>query len=255
FPVFLSDGKHFLYETAGVSVEQNGIYVASLDGKENRRVLADAAAAGFAPTAHGTRGDILFIPRNNLMAQPFDAPSLQTSGDVFPVAENVALAQNNSSPVTASDNGVLLYWTGGGGGAAGGTYQLVWYDRAGKAATVGMPGNLFQPAISPDEKTIAFSKAAGGNNRDIWLRDLGRENEPRFTPDASFNQIPVWAPKTGDRVVFRSNRGGHPGDLYIRASSLSSQDEVLLSTANIKNVNQWSRDGKYIVYMEADPKT
>jgi serine/threonine-protein kinase len=41
FPVFLPDGHHFLYLLNRVSADQNGIYISSLDGKENRRVLAD----------------------------------------------------------------------------------------------------------------------------------------------------------------------------------------------------------------------
>ena len=68
------------------------------------------------------------------MAQPFDSGTAQLSGDVFPVGEGVTFTNvNNFAPVTASGNGVLLYWTGGGGGG-GGTNQIVWYDRAGKAA-------------------------------------------------------------------------------------------------------------------------
>ena len=51
-PVFLPDGRHFLYTLRGGTAEQIGIYVSSLDGKENRRVLADASGVVFAPP-HG----------------------------------------------------------------------------------------------------------------------------------------------------------------------------------------------------------
>jgi hypothetical protein len=37
FPVFLPDGRHFLYLVPAASERQNGIYLSSLDGKENRR--------------------------------------------------------------------------------------------------------------------------------------------------------------------------------------------------------------------------
>jgi eukaryotic-like serine/threonine-protein kinase len=256
FPGFLPDGRHFLYETAGISEEKNGIYIASLDGKENRRVLADASSVVFAPSGPGGRaGHLLFLRESNLMAQPFDAGSLQTSGDVFPVAEGMSLANgNNFAPVSASDNGVLLYWTGGVGGGPG-SGQVVWYDRGGKAEAVGTPGNVLQPAISPDEKTIAFARGPGGASRDIWLRDLVRGNERRLTTDGLNNQVPFWSPKNGDRIVYRSSRGGHPGDLYLKASSGAGQDEPLLSTPNAKIVDQWSRDGRFIVYTEQDPKT
>jgi len=86
------------------------------------------------------------------------------------------------------------------------------------------------------------------------LRDLDRKNERRLTTDASGNFAPFWSPK-GDRIVFRSLRGGRLGDLYLRASNGSGQDELLLATPYNKAVDQWSRDGRFIVYMETDPKT
>jgi Tol biopolymer transport system component len=186
------------------------------------------------------------------MAQPFDPRTAQLTGEVFPVAEGVS-TNNAYMPVSASDNGLLLYWTGGGGGAVG-TNQIVWYDRGGKTEeTVGTTSNVLAPAISPDEKTIVFSRGTGAN-RDIWLRDLVRGNERRLTTDAFTNFSPYWSPY-GDRIVYRSNRGGHPGDLYLRASNGSGMDELLLSTPNQKIINQWSRDGRFIVYEEQDPKT
>jgi eukaryotic-like serine/threonine-protein kinase len=257
FPRFLPDGRRFLYLVSGSTSEKNGTYVSSLDGTENRRVLADNSSVEFAPSAVGGRlGQMIFIRENTLMAQPFDSKSAQLSGDVFPVGEGVTFTNVSSfAPVSVSGNGVLLYWTGGGGGG-GGTNQIVWYDRAGKLLeTVVPPGRVIMPAISPDEKTIAFSRGdSGSNNRDIILRDLGRQNDRRLTTDASPNTTPFFSPH-GDRIVFRSNRGGHLGDLYWRASNGSGQDEVLLSTPDGKMVNQWSRDGRFIVYAEQDPKT
>ncbi len=257
FPQFLPDGRRFLYLVSGSTPEKNGVYVSSLDGTENRRVLAEDSSVAFALSAAGGRlGHLIFIRENTLMAQPFDSETAQLSGDVFPVGEGVAFTNtNNFAPVTASTNGVLLYWTGGGGGG-GGTSQIVWYDRAGKLLeSVVQLARVAVPAISPDEKTIAFSRGeSGSGNRDIILRDLGRQNDRRLTTDASTNTTPFFSPK-GDRIVFRSNRGGRVGDLYVRASNGSGQDEVLLSTPDGKNVNQWSRDGRFIVYTEQDPKT
>jgi serine/threonine protein kinase len=120
YPSFLPDGRHFLYAVFGSSPEKNGIWVSSLDGAENRRVVPDSAGFAFAPTSPGSRtGHLLFLRENNLMAQPLDAGGAQLAGDVFPVAESVASTQNSFAPVSVSDNGVLLYWTGGGGGGGG----------------------------------------------------------------------------------------------------------------------------------------
>ena len=245
FPVFLPDGRHFLYLVTRVSVDQNGIYLSSLDGEENRRVLADESSVVFAA------GRLLFVRENTLMAQSFDAASGKTMGEVSPVAEGVSLLTSmtgNYVPVTASDTGVLLYARGGG---AYGTNQMAWYDRAGKLrGTVG-PGR--EPAISPDEKSVVFRRltALGG---DLWLQNLARGAEQRFTTDPSFNQAPVWSPQ-GDRIAFSSNRSGGVHNLYQKAASATGQDDLLLADGNGKVVSQWSRDGRFIVYSEFDPKT
>jgi hypothetical protein len=44
-------------------------------------------------------------------------------------------------------------------------------------------------------------------------------------------------------------------DLYQKAVSGMAQDELLLATGNTKCPSQWSRDGRFIVYQENDPKT
>lgn len=257
YPTFLPDGQRFLYATTGMTEEQNGIYLASLDSKDTRRILPDASGFAFAtPTSSNRNGQILFLREDNLMAQPFDPSRLEISGDVFPVAERIFLSNgNNYAPVTVSSNSLLLYWSGASGGDGGS--QMVWYDRTGKSPEPVGPSSSVAPAISPDGKTIAFSKAAvsrgGANPRDIWLRDLERGNERRLTTDISNNIAPFWS-KTGDRLVFRSNRGT-PNDLYVRASSGSGQDELSLSTPNPKSPTQWSADGRFIVYSEGDPKT
>ena len=59
-PVFLPDGRYFLYLEEGTA-DQNGVYVSALDGKDNRRVLADESSMVFAPPAGNHRdGHILF---------------------------------------------------------------------------------------------------------------------------------------------------------------------------------------------------
>src|SRR5262249_59689257 len=103
FPVFLPDGRHFLYDSA-VPGERRGVNLSSLDGKEDRRILADRSSVVFAA------GHLLFVRENTLMAQPFDVASEQIVGDVFPIAENVSFTTAVIyAPVTVSETAVLLY--------------------------------------------------------------------------------------------------------------------------------------------------
>jgi Tol biopolymer transport system component len=165
-------------------------------------------------------------------------------GEAFPVAQDVSSAFIYA-PFTISETGVLLYEGGGGN-------QMAWYDRGGKLlGAVGAPGAVGEPAISPDEKTLVFRRTSAGVT-DLWLTDLARGAEQRFTTDAS-NFSPVWSP-SGDRIVFNSNRGGGIFDLYQRASTWTGPNDRLLATANNKVPTQWSRNGQHMVFQELDPK-
>jgi Tol biopolymer transport system component len=148
-----------------------------------------------------------------------------------------------------SEAGLLLYQSGGADYQV--NNQIAWYDRGGRLlGAVGAPGYVMDPAISPDEKSVVFRRQVSTQRGGLWLRDLTRGAEQRFTTDASFNRGPIWSPQ-GDRIVFISSRGGALGDLYQKASSGTGQDELLLATGPDKVPTQWSRDGRFIVYMTA----
>jgi Tol biopolymer transport system component len=250
FPVFLPDGHHFLYVLAQ-AFEKSGVYLASLDGTENRRILADDSSALFSPSAReGRTGHLLFVRENNLMALPFDASVAQVTGDALPVREGVPLTTGAMAPVTVSENGVLLYMAGG---AAGLSNQFVWYDHRGKLlGPVGAPGNTVTPAISPDEKMVAYSRSAG-DRLDIWVRDLARGTERRFASSASDNYAaPFWSPNA-DRILYM--HGTYT--LYQKTTNGTGQEEALLAgkSSTPTRPYQWSRDGKFIVYGSRSPKT
>jgi Tol biopolymer transport system component len=257
--VFLPDGHRFLYMMRGATPEKNGIYIASLDGSENRRILADVSGAVFAPppkgsNASGKLAHILFIRANTLVAQAFDPKIARLAGDVLPIAEGVSITSNASyAPVTASDNGVLLYATGSG---QGGARQFAWRDRSGTLTTlIGSAGPVFSPALSPDGRKLVFmrnSSLGASSSADLWVRDLAHNTETRFTTDPSINNTPFWS-RNGDRIVFASNRNG-AYDLFQKASDGTGRDEPLLITRNSKIVCQWSRDGRFIVYCEYNSK-
>jgi serine/threonine protein kinase len=245
FPVFLPDSRHFLYMINGTSADKNGIYLGSFDGREDRRVLEDVSSVAFAA------GHLLYIRENTLIAQRFDVAKRQAVGEVLPLAERVSYGLSNYAPVTVSETGVLMYESGG---AAGGNNQMGLYDRSGKLlAKVGAPGQVYDPAISPDEKSVAFRLFAGSRS-DLWVRDLTHGTERRLTTDPSFNLAPFWAPN-GDRIVFESNRKGSIYNLYQKAAGGMGQDELLFENGNNKAPSQWSHDGRFIVYRESDPKT
>ncbi len=248
YPVFLPDGRHFLYAAIG-GPDKTGVRLSSLDG-EDRRILADAIGVVFAPGMSGRVGHVIFVRDNTLMGQPFDTAKFDTSGDPFPVAGSVLSFIPGGVgyiPAAVSENGILIF---GGSGPS----QLVWFDRDGNTLPGSPSGSaaFWEPSISPDEKALAFRRQMGATT-DIWLRDLDRGSDTRLTSNGATNLDPLWSPN-GDRILFNSTRGG-TFDLYQRAVGGSGQDELLISNANIKLPDQWTRDGRFVVYSELDPKT
>ena len=252
FPLFLPDGRHFLYLVSQAAADKQGVWLASLEAPAGRRLLADQSSVAYLPPAEGSKhGHLLFVRESTLMAQPFDPKTLQLAGEVFPVAEQVSLGPvQNHALVSASDNGVLIYQAGRGFGDR----QITWFDRAGKeTGKVGAPGAHFGIALSPDEKTVARAQFDAGAGGDIWLHELARGADTRFTFDPAREGNPVWSPD-GRRLAFFSSRGGGQ-NLYQKDVTGSGQDELLLKTERFKFPTSWSRDGKVLLYTEPAPKT
>jgi serine/threonine protein kinase/Tol biopolymer transport system component len=242
-PAFLPDGRRFLYNVD--AAQHRGIYLTELDRKERRRILAEDSSFVLTP------GWILFVRANRLMAQPFDADAGRVTGDAIPVVDGVSLSNvTGYASIAASASGVLVYE---GGRANVGKTQMAWHDRSGNLlGSVGNPDTVFDPAISPDQKKIVFRWVTSSFLADLWLWDVNRGTGQRITTHPSVNGSPHWSPG-GDRIAFTSNRGN--GDLYIRAAGGTGEDQLLLANAHPKFVSDWSRDGRSIVYSEADPKT
>jgi len=252
YPVFLPDGRHFLYTSRGGA--QPGIYVAFLDNLVGRRLLADQSSVHFAPAASGSgHPHLIFIREGKLMAQRFDPNALELAGDAFVLAERALLDDSGSAAVSVSDNGVLMYLSGRNREFDS---RLVWFDRSGKAlGSEGSAGPPAPAALSPDEKTAAvLRRLAGPRIGDLWLRDLDRGLETRFTVDnAVFGMGNIgWSPD-GKQVAFSSVASGSV-DLYKKDVRASGPGEPILRNGNPKVLTDWSRDG-FLLYTEIDPKT
>jgi Tol biopolymer transport system component len=253
FPQFLPDGRHFVYLVSVTQAEKAGIFVGSLDSKDSRRVLADASNAVYAPLPRSGPGALLFVRSGTLMAQPFEADRLAPAGEVFPVAEQVGAGTvANYGVFSTSETGGLAYGTGGGIRAR----QLTWHDRQGKTlGVVGEPGSIFGVSLSPDDKqaAVAISSSGGLGTEDLWLQELARGTLTRFTFDGARNNFAAWSPD-GSRIAFGSLRGGHQ-QLFVKPASGAGQEETLLESEADKRPTDWSRDGRFLLYMSLVPKT
>jgi len=201
-------------------------------------------------------GYLLFILENSLMAQSFDSNRLRLLGAPSIVASGVETALYNpgfgyvkTAFYSAGGAAVVVRKSSLGPGAA-----AYWFSREGTAPQrlLGVTGEFASPAISPDGKMIAYSDGAPGTHRrDIWLYDISRSAASRFTFDPADDLNPTWSPD-GRRIAFTSDRKG-VRNIYLKDSSGTAAEELLLATEYEKNVEAWSPDGRFILFNQVTP--
>ena len=256
-PTFLPDGRHFVYFGGNRAAEKRGIFIGSLDVKpaeqSRERLVATNFGGVWAPSAAGAGGHLFFLRDDTLMAQPLDAGRLKLAGEPVPVAEHVGTSGNNGF-FSISTNGSLTYRTG----SSATNLQLAWFDREGKqSATAFEPGPYGDLSLSPDGTRAAILRGTS-LSPDIWLHDFARSVSTRFTFDQNAAETqagkgPVWS-QDGSRIAFSSFRGGTL-DLFEKPSSGAGNEALLLHSDISKNPDDWSRDGRFLLYTENNAKT
>ncbi len=104
------------------------------------------------------------------MVQPFDASRLATTGEAFPVAENIANPQNyRLGDFSVSLEGTLVYQKG-----QTGLNQVEVRDAEGREiGTVGDAAAIDGFRLSPDGALLVEQVSdARSKNVDLWLVDL-----------------------------------------------------------------------------------
>jgi len=169
WPVFLPDGKHFLYLASNFSgqLEYNAIFLGSLDSQETRLLVNTSANAAYAEP-----GYLLYLRDSTLVAQPFDRRGYVLSGEPHTLNDDVLYTPLVDRAVFSVSSGAVLVTQTGKGAALS---QLMWFDRSGKpAGTVGVPGSYNNVRLSPDGRRIATDQTdTDGRNIDIWVHEPG----------------------------------------------------------------------------------
>jgi Tol biopolymer transport system component len=230
-PVFLPDGRRFLF-----SVIPGGIELGSIDTPERTRLLDLNSSAAYAPP-----GYLLFVSQDRLVAQPFDASRGELHGEAVPLAEQVS---PDPMSFTVSTTGVLVYRSGQSqiGGVP------IWVDRSGREIgpiAEGL-GAAQYPRISPDGQRLAVV-----SDGDIWVHDLRGRPPIRLTFDGREHQAfsPLWTPD-GRRLVYeQGGRTGAPG-LWALPADGSERAATRASPEGHFHPHGWSADGRELIAVE-----
>jgi Tol biopolymer transport system component len=253
-PVFLPDGKHFLYHRFSSTSENSGAYIGSLDDKPDSpipaRLIATESSVLFAPGVDGATGYILFRRERALMAQPFDAARLTLMGEPMLVADPVGnMSTNQFLNAAASQHTLIVRETG-----LAELRQITWFDRGGKGSDpVTEPGTWNYVSISSDGTRAAASRGDEQGNFDVYSIDLARKLPTRLTFDRAVDFAPVWSPD-GSRIAFTSEREGSR-NLFWKSANGATPEESLFKSPDAKIPTDWSRDGRYLLFTSTSSKT
>jgi len=234
WPQFLPDGDHFLYFAESSKPSRRGTWLASLESKKEERVLD-------VPAFYAPPGYLIYMQDRLLKAQPFDLANPMVHRDALAIGgfefsggptEDPTLS---SADLSVTSNGLLAY------SSRNSTPQVKSVDRSGhELAAIDMSTPLYSPVLSPDGKQLLV--ASRDSNRGVWLVDLPRGVATRLIPDGRRS---LWSPD-GSQIVFNADRGAH--SFFIRPTAGSHADSLLLTEPYAISLNDWSRDGRYILY-------
>ncbi len=234
FPVFLPDGRHYLYLSAKPGdAEPRRIKLAAVDDGASRDLTVSNA-----PAVYAEPGYLLFRRERTLVAQPFDPRTLTLGGTATPIAEGVGY-----NPITyqglfsASATGALAYQ----GDAP--VSRITWFDRDGRRMGPATPAadqnNFCLVAGTPRIVYEAADPVTG--NVDLWTVASPDGAPSRLTFDPGIDFFPVCAPEAPE-VVFATLRTGPP-DLFRLAVDAPGSEQKVYSSPVADVPNHWTAHG------------
>lgn len=249
WPLFLPDGEHLLFTaltyTNITDVNARGLYFGSITGETKRVTPIARSNPGYA------NGYLFYLDeKRSLNAIHFDASKGTVAGDSQVVADLVGYQPAVYwGAFSVAENGTIVYNPTVGAALS----VLTWFDRAGKElGRVGDIGVIANPTLSPDGTRVAMDIAdSKANSTNLWLIDLKRGTNSRFTFDRSEDAGGVWS-RDGSLVAYRSLQTSDTNMFVKHAQGMQPPKSIFSVKANAQvtddiGANSWSLDDKEIL--------
>ncbi len=234
----LPNGKGLVFTVSAHPSTNLALFnIAVLDVRTGKhRSVAHGVFARYVDTGH-----LLYVTADGaLMAVPFDAEKLDTTGPAINMGTGIAPGTRFS----LSSTGTLLYATGT---RSDRLKELVWVSRDGAIAPVDTTwrATFSAAALSPDGRRVAVS-IQERDKEDVWIRQLDAGTASRITSDGALNMRPSWLPD-GSKVAFLTTAGGALRLVAKRTDGLGAA-ELVARERRALSQGFVSRDGKWVVY-------
>jgi len=220
WPALVPDGRAVVYLATNHSADkerESELRWIRLDGADDHALvpsLANGIVAG---------GELLYLRNRELLARAIDDGG-KLGGEPRTVASELLFDPSTWRSTFAATADRLVYARGD---AARGTH-LSRVDRAGRPlAELAGDDVYYDLRLSPDGQRLAVAK---GLRSDIWLLDLERGTQSRFTFDPQLENSAVWS-RDGNWIYFtRANDRNIGGELARKAANGTGQAETVFDT-------------------------
>ncbi len=219
WPTAMPGGKAVLFTVGNLSspdnYDQADIDAVIVATGERKRVFRGASMARYVPTGH-----LLLAREGSLYAVPFDAASLEVSGDIVPVLPGVATdSTTGAAHFDVADDGTLIYLAGG---TTNVDRRMFWVTPAAPPEPLpNLPAAVYNdPKISPNGRLVALLTGPSGSG-DVWVYDVERAISTRLTFDAT-NATPAWSEDS--RFVYYAAISAGTGTTFWRKPADGSRE-------------------------------
>jgi DNA-binding winged helix-turn-helix (wHTH) protein/Tol biopolymer transport system component len=241
WPSALPDGDHFLYFLRGSSkpAQKQGIYVGSLSTQESKLISSEIVG-----NTQFASSRLYYVRDRSLMAQSFDLKRLQLTGRPEAVSrqELEEAPAFSRSGFSVSDNGVVVFQS-----TTEGVSRLAWFDRSGTELEELPRTGYRDPSLSRDGALLAVSSDEEHNGKQyIDIYDFARGTSTRVS-EGGKDSLPALSPD-GKRVAYVANHDRTAKYIDVAATDGSGKLERLAASDRLA-LNDWSADGRFLVYM------
>jgi eukaryotic-like serine/threonine-protein kinase len=251
-PQFLPDNNRFLMFVRNDDPAKAGYYVSSLSDPGRRTpLLTTRRKVIFVANEEGEASYLLYLQDRTLLARRVNRRTLALYGDPVPIVSNVALFPPgfHASFWSSASGNLLAYRT-----ESSDRPRLTWVFPDGKRQSeTGTEDFYTNVRVSPDGSRAAVELGDGSGNIDVWTWDFARHLRTRQTFDPKPDRAATWAPN-GREIAFSSYRTG-VWQIFRKNLSSGEPEQQLTTGPADKIVPDWSRDGKYLVFIQIGATT